>query len=338
MADRSGWLTTARLSPLPSAPRPCNLPYGLGWEDLRDCLPGFTTPVGARAWIAHDKQGIHGGDTSCILTLGYQTADGYERTETVFVKQTVDPAKAEGARYRFLEQRGIALPRLLASVDIAPGEVIVLEFLPTIGVRPQDADNLVHLIARLNALARPPIDLFPGSEGMPMAVFDRKVVEALAVLADDPSVDVVDGERWFDAYKSAERVVARLPVALNHGELAFGQIGRTASGLVVLFDLETAAVLPRFTDVAALLARLADLSGRDQRDLFCRYLIDVTSLTGTAFEEEGAWTELLAVRVVSSVQSLPWSIEMAGNPDVGFEPESFARALAADLGELGARS
>ncbi|HEY8790796.1 MAG TPA: hypothetical protein VIM10_16935 [Actinopolymorphaceae bacterium] len=335
MTDADGSFTPARLSPAPVDHRPCALPYGVTWDDLRHCLPGFTTAAGARAWIAHDKQGLNGGVTSCILTIGYPTPDGDERTQTVFVKQAVDPTRAEAARYRFLESRGIPVPRLLASVDTAHGEVIVVEFLPTIGVGSHDADELLGLVALLNAVAHPPAELFKASAGMPVEIFDAKVLAALALLADDPaSGDVVDRERWFGAYKSIEDAVGSMPAALNHGELAFQQVGRTGSGRVVLFDLETMAVLPRFTDVAAVLGGLAQLTGRDQRDLFGGYLREYVALTGTALQEESAWTELLSVRVVSSLQALPWLMETIDDPDVGFDPRTFARALGADLREL----
>jgi hypothetical protein len=187
MTDGPGAFLTARLSAVRVEPRLCALPYGLTWADLRDCLPGFTTPAHARAWVAHEKQGLDGGVTSRILTLGYQTQGGHERTETVFVKQAADPAKAEAARYRFLEHQGVPVPRLLASVDTEPGEVIVLEFLPAIGARPQDADDLLRLVARVNAVEHPPADLFTPSAGLPVDVFDAKVATALELLADDPA-------------------------------------------------------------------------------------------------------------------------------------------------------
>jgi hypothetical protein len=335
VTQEQGASVTARLSPVPVEPRPCALPYGLSWRDLRIVLPGFTTPVGARSWIAYEKQGLHGGATSCILTLGYPVAGGRERTETAFLKHAVDPSKAEAARYRFLEHRGVAVPRLLTSVDTGQGEVVVLEFLPTIGVESADADELLDLVAGLNSVEEPPADLFSAAPGMPVDRFDAKVRAALALLAGDRAVQaVVDPDAWFDAYKSADNLTASMPTALNHGELAFQQVGRTRSGRVVLFDLETMAVLPRFTDVAAILEGLRVETGRDERDLFGRYLTRYRALTGTTVTPESGWHELLCVRVVSAIQSLPWLMEAAANVEVGFRPASFAHRVAADLDRL----
>jgi hypothetical protein len=315
--------------------RPCDLPYGLEWSDLRECLPGFIGATGARSWIAYEKQGLHGGVTSCILTLGYPTVGGRERTETVFVKQAVHPATAEAARYRFLERHGVAVPRLLASTDTGQGEVIVLEFLPTIGLPDTAADELLDLIAGLNAVDHPPADLFTAPAGMPVKVFDTKVRAALVLLAADPVTDgVVDPHGWFDAYKSAEFTTASLPVALNHGELAFQQIGRTGSGRLVLLDLETMAVRPRFTDIAAILGELEAATGRDEYELFGHYLARYAMLSGTTVDLDTGWREVLCVRVVSSIQALPWLIDMAGNADVGFRPRAFAQLIAADLRRL----
>jgi hypothetical protein len=332
VSDASGASITARLSPVQIRARPCALPYGLAWSDLRECLPGFVTAIGARSWVAYEKQGLNGGATSCILTLGYPSTDGLERTETVFVKQAIDPTTAEAARYRFLERCGVAVPRLLTSTDTGHGEVIVLELLPTIGLLPTDADELLDLIACLNAVDRPPADLFTASAGMPVDLFDAKVRTALALLAEDPETDgVVDPHGWFDGYKSAELVTASLPVALTHGELAFQQLGRTQFGRVVVFDLETMAVRPRFTDVAGILGELQAATGRDERDLFGHYLARYAALTGATLNLESGWRELLYVRVVSSIQALPWLLAMAGDADVGFRPRSFAQRIAADL-------
>lgn len=327
-------LTTVALSPVPVQPRLCELPYGLRWSDLARLLPGFTTSAGARSWVAHRKQGLNGGVTSSILTFGYQVS-GHERTETVFVKQASDPAKQEAARYRFLEQRGVALPRLLRSVTSTSGEVIVLEFLPTIGVRPQDALELLDVIAALNTVTNAPADVFAAPAGMPESDFDGLVATSLTRLADVASTgNRVDVTRWFEAYKATEETVARLPAGLCHGELAFQQVGRTKAGRVVVFDLETVAVRPRLTDIAAILGGLAELTGLTQRDLFGRYRQAVARLDARRSEPERAWTELLAVRVVSSFQSLPWLIETLGNGDVGFDPAAFAHDLSADLLEL----
>lgn len=92
-SDQADQFAPALLSPVPIKPRACTLPYGLTWDDLGPCLPGFVaTRSGVRAWHSHAKQGLHGEPTSCILSLRYPHTDRSWHTETVFVKQSTDRA------------------------------------------------------------------------------------------------------------------------------------------------------------------------------------------------------------------------------------------------------
>lgn len=63
----------SNLSPLPKAPVACALPYDLTWEDLQPILPDFDEQgdTGPQAFTSYEKQGLHGGANSCILTLHY---------------------------------------------------------------------------------------------------------------------------------------------------------------------------------------------------------------------------------------------------------------------------
>ena len=93
VGDESDPFATFRLSPVPIEPHPCTFPYGLMSEDLGPWLPGFTAVrSGTRVWNSHAKQGLHGGRSSCVISLCYPGEDGSLRAETVFVKDVADPA------------------------------------------------------------------------------------------------------------------------------------------------------------------------------------------------------------------------------------------------------
>ena len=338
-SNQAGRFAPALLSPMPIEPRVCPLPYGLTWDDLDLCLPGFVAArSGARAWRSHVKQGLHGGSTSCVLSLGYPHADGSWHTETVFVKQSADPA-AEAAKYRFLESCDLPTPRLLHAVTRGGSEVIVLEFLPTIGVEPGEADTLLRLIARLNAIERPPRDLFQPRAGAPAAQFDELVEGALTALAGDPATPVrVDPDSWLCAYQRAKEAATVLPRTLNHGELYFQQVGWSQTGRhrrLVMFDLQTMARLPRFTDIANVLAGLAAQTGRKQRELFATYLATLRELAGVRLDEDQAWKDMQLVRTLTSYQSLPWLTQRAGHPQLSRTAAPTLLTLHDDLNALG---
>ncbi|WP_157181436.1 phosphotransferase [Actinopolymorpha alba] len=320
---------------MPIEPRPCALPYGLTWRDLGEFLPGFVGAEGARAWVSHEKRGLHKGTNSCIVTVSHRGVEGSTLTQTVFCKRSEEPARAESARYAFLSSCGFPTPKLLYSAVRDGGEVVVLEFVPTIGVEPSDVAELLRLIARLNALEAPPAELFMLPSGMPAAEFCARVKAALTSLAADPAVSVeVDPESWFDAYRRAEAAVAALPTALNHGELYLQQVG-WSRGRLVMFDLETMGQRPRFTDIATTLAGLAAYSGREEWDLFASYLEAVRHLTGVDLDGAEAWKEVLLVRTVDAFAGLPWRLDNAGNPDLAETPTDLALALHDDLRTLG---
>lgn len=337
MASR-GRYTPAALSPVPIDPRPCALPYGLTWEELGPCLPDAVAGQSGRAWVSHERQGLNKGANSCILTVAYTDHCGSEREQTIFCKQTQGPARVEAAKYAFLSSR-VPTPRLMGAVRRPTGEVVVLEFLPTVGIEPYDVDEMIQLIARLNAVKAPPPEVFTLPPGMPAGRFQARVKAALTTLASEPGVAVtIDPDRWFAAYRRAAEAVAALPVALNHGELYFQQVGWSGTGgarRLVMFDLETMGLRPRFTDIATVLAGMASYSGREQRALFSTYLDALSSLTGSRIDETSAWNELRLVRSVDAYEGLPWRIDMTGHPDLPEPPADLAGALHHDLTALG---
>jgi hypothetical protein len=216
-------------------------------------------------------------------------------------------------------------------------EVIVLEFLATIGVEPGDADELLRLIARLNAIEHPG-HLFRPRSGAPVAQFDALVEVTLTGFAEDPATPVrVEPDSWLHAYKRAEQTAVALPLTLNHGELYFQQVGWSRTDghrRLVMFDLETMATLPRFTDIANVLAELSAQTGRDQRELFATYLTVLRELTGVSLDEHQAWKDLQLIRTLTSFQSLPWLAKEAGHPEARETAASILRTLHDDLNAL----
>lgn len=318
-------VSPAELSPLPVPARPVPLPYGLTWTDVAGCLPGYAG--GGSAWTTYVKQGLHqGGRGNTLLTLRYRDADDHERHRTVFLKQIKDPRRREAARYRYLADRGVAVPRLLGAVERAETEVIMVEFLPTIGIAPEEADELLALGAMLNALPDNPESVFAALPGMDQEAFDALVAEALARLAG--SYPAVDPAAWLDAYRRAVDAYHRLPRALTHGEFAPQQLGRTVDKTLVLFDLETAAQRPRFADVATVLHTLSMYTGRAEPELFATYLHRLETSGGGALDPADVWSELLLTRLVVMVESLPWLTSNGHVP-----PDQWVQTITNDLAD-----
>jgi hypothetical protein len=307
--------TTADLSPLPKEPLACALPYDLTWQDIQLALPGFDFQAWpqAQAFAAHEKQGLNGGDNSCILKIQYPTSKNHFRTETIFFKQNADPNKAEAQKYQYITSQGVETPRLLAVVQKDAVEVILLEFLPTIGIdfrSSGEITSLLHLIAKLNSIQYPP-DLFRPFPGMPKEQFDAMVLDMLVAMERDQSLGSIKSSRWFDAYRVAEEVTALMPVAVNHNELFFQQVGwarRKTSPQLVIFDLETMAECPRFTDISTILYPLSVNTGRDQIELFQIYLERLNNLTHCELPTAEAFRELRFLRIAQSCYSLPWLV------------------------------
>lgn len=328
----------ANLSPLPIPPRPCALPGGLTWEHLQPCLPGFVAGgrPAPKAFASHEKQGLHGGANSRILTLRYPSDQRQVRSQVVFVKHADLPSKWESEKYRIIAAAGVPTPRLLASVHGGSEETIVLEFLETIGIdfqRREEADDLVRLVARVNAVSDPS-EVFVPTPGAPQAEFEAGVHAALQELSHEPTLDLkVDVPRWFQAYRTAHELVEAMPLALNHGELYFQQVGWARRGdqrTLVIFDLESMARLPRLTDIAGILDALAARTGRDERELFALYLESFAALTGQQLPPEEAFRELRLVRLTGRCAALPWLLRDM-QPRLAYT----ARRLHDDLTSLG---
>ncbi len=315
----------ARLSPLAKTPVPCPLPYDLTWDDVRMILPGLEGVEDAllQAYSSHEKQGLDGGPNSCILSLSYPTATGQIHSETVFIKCTTDAEKMEARKYQALGSLNIPTPHLLATIHKNNSEIILLEFLSKIGIDFHSTDeinSLLHIAAQWNAIQNPP-ELFerPGA-GIPRAEFDEYVRNALEKIARDRSLQLaVDIPRWFDAYQIARVTCRSMSEAVNHNEFSFQQVGwvqRAEKSQLVVFDLETMKLSPRFTDIAGILPQLARYTGRNQIELFKIYFDKLCELSPIELEIDEAFHEMRIVQVKDVFDSLPWLVDVAKQPDL----------------------
>jgi hypothetical protein len=311
------------LSSLAIDPRPCELPFGLTWSDLRPVLPDLAGPTsGHRALISHEKQGLDAGDNSCIVTLQWLEG-GALRERIVFIKQTEDPNAWETAKYRLLASRGVPTAQLLGSVSRAGAEVIVLEFLPRIGVdfqSPKEVRALLELVACLNAVDVDASEVEPKRPVVPNDEFDSHVLIALQEIEHD-GVSGASAELLFDAYQRAQYEVATARLVLSHGELYFQQIGwsiRDEGEELVLIDLATMALRPLFTDVASVLPLLVQQTGRSETELFGVYLDALGRFGATTDPSSDPMRELRLVRVTSICWALPW-LARASKDRTGFD-------------------
>ena len=321
---------TDRLSPERHRAVPVELPWGLAWDDLRCCLPDRSRPIGAFA--THEIRGLHRQGRSQILTIRYRQPDGRQRDRTIFLKLT-DPRRPEASKYRCLAAHRAPIPRLIGSATTSAGETLVLEFLPTIGTTAGQADDLLELIAEINTIEHPPIDIFSAPAGDPE--YGDRIRRALVRLLPDAS----DAGRWLDGYGRAGELVAQLPLALNHNELSFQQVGwaqedEQRGARLLVFDLESMSLQPQYTDIAGILPDLAAQTHRTERDLFRTYLQAVDRRAGGTTDPGRAWTAMRIVRIVRTFEALPWLITMIDTPQVEAPDEAVGR-LGRDLADAG---
>jgi hypothetical protein len=337
----------ANLSPVPGNLVACALPYGLTWQDLRGILPGFAgrESTDIQAFSSYEKQGLNGDSNSCILTLRYPTGENQFRSETVFIKHAADQRNTEAQKYQALASFGIPTPRLLAVIYKEETEIIFLEFLPKIGIDFRSVDevnNLLQLIAQVNSIQDPP-DLFNLSPGIPQAEFDERVQAALAEITRARSWPItIDVPRWLQAYQVVQDACKSMPQAVNHNEFSFQQVGwaqRDGTSQLVVFDLETMGLSPRFADMAGILTRLAMYTERDQLELFGIYLDRFRELKGLKLGIDEAFHEMRLTRLTDAFNSLPWFVDIARSADLNQmldDPLSTAiHSLQDDLVALG---
>ena len=304
----------------------------------------------AQAFASHRKQGLNGGLNSIILTL--RCAGGEE--VVVFAKSQTDQLLWEAEKYRYLEAHGVPTPRLLADLRKGEGkgeaEVIVLEFLPKIGIdfaSPNEVDAVLRLAAKINALPIPPSfasALFDPSPEMPQDEFERLVDAALQRMARNPALPEIDVPRWLGAYRLCRAETEGMPRAINHNQFFFQQMGwprdwraRARESQLVIFDLETMCSGPRFADLAGILYALSRFSGRAQEALLRGYLEALRPLNADLPDFDAALRELRILRVAEMGSSLPW-LSREGEDLDGFDSASVlwmaADCLREDLAAL----
>jgi hypothetical protein len=238
-----------------------------------------------------------------------------------------DPQTFEAGRYAFLAAEEVPVPQVLAAVQRDAAETIVLEFLPTIGINfsaPHEVDALLHLTADINAISSSPGPLNE-SQGMPQDQFDAFVRAALNRLERDPYLSGsevrVDAARWFRAYQSTHAQLQGMPRALTHNQLYFHQVGwsdRPPARRLVVFDLETLTLAPRFSDICGILQPLSHYAGRDPLALFSTYLEHLEQRSRRPLDFALALRELRQVRVCAAMESVDWLVRWVtetGAPD-----------------------
>jgi hypothetical protein len=145
----------------------------------------------------------------------------------------------------------------------------------------------------------------------------------------------VDVDPWMDEYAASKRTADAMPLALTHGQMYFQQVGRRSGGPLVLFDLATLDVRPRFSDLCSLVGGLADRVDVDEPSILERYLeqLRVAGAEGVP-DLAVAWRELRALRALSGFQTLPWMVSAHRDPDIGFESlVGLVETLAEDLAD-----
>lgn len=322
----------SRLSPQPVHERATTLPYGVSHSDLHVALPDLDAGSVLRILVTHTIRGLHDVSSSRLITVAYRRRDGRDTRRTLFLKSTT---QREAAVYDVLSLHGIATADVLTTVPTATGSVLVLDFLPTIGIEASEVNTFLDLIAQLNAVPEPPVPQLSPLPGMPTADFDALVCSTLVDLATDPATDL-DPVLWMRAYDEIQRTVATLPTALNHGELFFQQIGWTQAPnrRLVLLDLETMAVLPYLSDVASVLTGLTLLTGRDERELFATYLTRLAVHGAPQPHDTDAWHDLLLIRLSRDFQALPWLASSGNDHDVAMTTVEVTDRIREDLGNL----
>lgn len=321
-----------RWSAVPVAAEPVDLPWGLTVSALRRVAPELGTEVIISR--EHRIRGLHQQDASQILTVRHRDGAGHQRSRILFLKRT-DHDTREAEKYRYLAARAAPVAPLLGVIDTDAGPVIITEFLPRIGTRPDEVDDLLELTARINAITDTPETLFRAAAGDPR--YDRRIHAAVVTLRSrSGDAFAPDPDRWLDAYHRAARAAANSPRALNHNELAPQQIGWTSTGpdaRLVVVDLATMARLPRFSDVAGLLAPLSEQTGRTESDLIDSYLERLSGHLGTTVSGSAVHREVITVRLVRAFEALPWWL--GPESPVVETPERICLRMSADLTHLG---
>ncbi len=103
---------------------------------------------------------------------------------------------------------------------------------------------------------------------------------------------------------------------MNHNQFFFQQMGWIERGSrreLVVFDLETLSLRPRFVDSATVIGSLSQYTGRREVILYQRYLAHYQQLSGVLLNPKDAYIEMRWLRVVEMIESLPWLVDWVQN-------------------------
>lgn len=315
----------ALLSPLRVPGADSVLPFSLDWQVIAAGLVGLDEErvSECRAIERYRIRGLRARDRSTILTVSYPTTGGGVAIVDIFVKRT-PRTLGEARRHGQLSAAGVPLPRLLWRTELPDREdVLGFEFLDTIGidfVSDDEVSELLTLLARLNAVA--PRALGESANppaGRPEAEFTALVRDALAVARSGGLLDWAPRsiDEWLALYRDAKSWAARMPTAVTHGEMYFQQVGRAKSGPLVMFDLATVGLRPRFADLGSVIRGLVERGGEEVQLIGCYLgaLLDVGHRD--TIDATDAIEELRRLRVLGAFQSLPWLTRSVDDPDLG---------------------
>lgn len=308
------------LSPKLVEERSVELPFGLTPRDLGPALRGSDgTPRDRVLEVVarYDIQGLHQRDNSRVITLRADADQSFE--VDVFVKLATD---REAEITRRLISAGVPIPPLLFDVATSEGaHVLGFEFLPTIGIdfdSPGEVTELLAAVAVLNACSpetlRPTAHLPPGR---PEAEFTARVASALAFVESIGILEWATPNELIAIYAEAKRWAVTMPTAVTHGEMYFQQVGRRRAGQLVMFDLATVGVRPRFSDLCSLVTGIDHECSWDEGDVLAHYLAELERAGATTPLLDEGLTELRRLRVLSCFESLPWLVRSLDDPHLG---------------------
>jgi hypothetical protein len=334
MSNHIDNFSQAALSPLPAVQEKAGpIPYGLTAEELGPVLdiPESDYPS-IRCLFTHEKQGLSNGPSSRIVTIVFESVKHGEERRTIFLKKNDQAKKYEADRFRLLARNGVVTPALLATFTRAHDEVIVLEFMPVIGIdcsARDQVEGMLRQIARLNTIAERPA-FVPDNPMSMSAEYDARVQCAIESIVISGFASAEQTKSWFSAYQQAQREAQQMSRAIVHGEMYFQQVGLLhvrASDNVALFDLATMHFGPRFIDVAGILRPLSDRSGISQIDLFAIYLEEYCRRGGRIESHVSAYHELRVIRLVNNCWSLPWWSRVWSDPESAKHVDEVAPAV-----------
>ena len=234
-------------------------------ENASGCTVSSVSPhIISREWPEYGYCG-----EKCVLCLSFKTVDNCDGEVSVFVKrQDGDEGFKETPHYEYLNRNHLPVPRLYGSLlDEQQMEILFLEDVEpnTEGGRPLDTPGnlsaFLALAARINALQP------EGKYGSGLYYFgwDRRIdggirtVDAMwsAAASGQLGKDVMTlcsptrRDALLSLAEFLSKNVPKLERGYTHNEYVPEQIGRRPeTGEMVVFDLRTTGLGPRFVDVA----------------------------------------------------------------------------------------